>query len=85
MEKILNRLLDLPQVVKPDLDIADAGEKAVIGVDPLVVDIVACRFVGLNPLDVKHLRLVSEDRGESLEDTMNKVEVIESKQKGSHR
>jgi uncharacterized protein (DUF362 family) len=63
-----NVIADIAQVIKPDLNITDAGEKAIVGVDPLAVDIVACRFVDLDPLNVKHLRLVSEDRGVKLED-----------------
>jgi len=73
-----NVIADIAQVVKPDLNIADTDEKVIVGVDPLAVDIVACRFVGLNPLNVKHLRLVSEDRGLRLEDLVGKVKVTES-------
>lgn len=73
-----NVIADIAQVVKPDLNVADAGEKVILGVDPLAVDIVACRFVGLNPLNVRHLRLISEDRGEALEGLVEKVKVIES-------
>ncbi len=73
-----NVIADIAQVVKPDLNIADAGEKVIIGVDPLVMDIVACRFVDLNPLNVKHLRLISKDRGVRLEDLLKKVRITES-------
>jgi len=73
-----NVIADIAQVVKPDLNIADAGEKAMVGVDPLVVDIVACRFVDLNPQNVKHLRLISKDRSVRLEDLLKEVRVIES-------
>ena len=68
---------DIAQVVKPDLNVADAGEKVILGVDPLAVDVVACRFLDLDPFEVEHLNLVSEDRGEKLEDFMEKMEVIE--------
>ena len=73
-----NVIADIAQVVKPDLNIADAGEKVIIGVDPLVVDIVACRFVDLNPQNVKHLRLISKDRSVRLEDLLKKVRITES-------
>ena len=73
-----NVLADIALIVKPDLNVADAGDKVIVGTDPLAVDIVACGFVGLNPLDVKHLRLVSEDRGARLEDSVRKVKVVES-------
>jgi len=73
-----NVIADIAQVVKPDLNVADAGDRVIVGVDPLAVDIVACRFVGLNPLDVKHLRLISKDRGVRLEDLVRKVKVMES-------
>lgn len=73
-----NVIADIAQVVKPDLNVADAGEKVIVGTDALAVDIVACGFVGLNPLDVKHLRLISNDRGVRLEDLVRKVKVKES-------
>jgi len=73
-----NVIADVAQVVKPDLNVADAGDQVIVGVDPLTVDIVACGFVGLNPLDVKHLRLISNDRGVRLEDLVRKVKVEES-------
>jgi len=74
MDKVI---ADIAQAVKPDLNIVDAGDKAVIGVDVLAVDVVACRFVNLDPLKVEHLRLVSEDRGQKLEGFMEKMQVVE--------
>lgn len=74
MDKVI---ADIAQVVKPDLNIVDAGSKAILGVDALAVDIVACRFVNLNPLKVEHLKLVSRDRGEKLEDFLEKMKVME--------
>lgn len=68
---------DIAQVVKPDLNVVDTGEKVVFGVDALAVDVVSCRFLDLNPLVVEHLKLVSEDRGEKLEDFMERIKVIE--------
>lgn len=72
MDKVI---ADIAQVIKPDLNVTDAGERVIIGTDPLIVDIVACRFLDLNPLEVGHLKLVSEDRGEKLDDLMEKVRV----------
>jgi len=75
MDKVI---ADIAQIVKPDLNIVDAGGKAILGLDALTVDVVACRFVDLNPLMVKHLGLVSEDRGEKLEAFVDEIEVVES-------
>jgi len=72
-----NVIADIAQVVKPDLNIVDAGSKVILGVDALAVDIVACRFLNLDPLRVEHLRLVSEDRGEQLESCLKKIEIVE--------
>jgi len=68
---------DIAQVVKPDLNIADAEDKVIFSVDALGVDVVACRFLDLDPLEVEHLNLVSEDRGEKLEDFIERMEVVE--------
>jgi uncharacterized protein (DUF362 family) len=70
-------IADVAQVVKPDLNIVDAGGKVVLGMDALAVDVVACRFVNLDPLAVEHLRLVSEDRNENLETFMKKINMVE--------
>jgi uncharacterized protein (DUF362 family) len=72
-------IADVAQVVKPDLNIVDAGSKVILGKDVLAVDVVACRFVELNPLTVEHLRLVSEDRNENLETFMKKIDMVEPK------
>lgn len=70
-----NVIADIAQVIKPDLNVVDAGDRVIIGTDALAVDIVACGFLDINPLQVKHLRLVSEDRGEDLEDFMGNVKI----------
>jgi len=72
-----NVIADIAQVVKPDLNITDADSRIIIGKDALAVDVIACRFLGLNPLKIKHLRLVSEDRGENLEDFIRKIRTVE--------
>ena len=70
-------IADVAQIVKPDLNIVDAGGKVILGIDALAVDVVACRFVDLDPLAVGHLRLVSEDRNENLEAFMKKIDLVE--------
>ena len=70
-------IADLVKIVKCDLNVVDVGEKVMVGVDPLAIDIVACSFVGLDPLKVEHLRLVSEDRNLKLEEIMRRLQVIE--------
>lgn len=69
-------IADLAKIVRCDLNIVDAKKQVIIGVDPLSVDILACRFVGLNPLKVEHLRLVAKDRHLMLEDVVNQFQVI---------
>jgi uncharacterized protein (DUF362 family) len=75
MEKVI---ADIAQIVKPDLNVVDAGSKVILGVDVLAVDVVACRFVDLDPLTIGHLRLVSEDRNEKLETFIKKIDVVEA-------
>lgn len=72
-----NVIADIVQVVKPDLNVVDAGVKVLVGTDALATDIVASRLIGLNPLRIKHLRLVAEDRGAELQDLMRSVPLIE--------
>jgi uncharacterized protein (DUF362 family) len=75
MDKVI---ADIAQIIKPDLNIVDTGNKVIIGRDALTVDIVACRFVNVDPLTVDHFRLVSEDRDEKLEDFIARIKVIET-------
>jgi len=72
-----NVIADIAQVVRPNLNIADAGDKVMLGIDALGVDIVACKFLGLDPLRIKHLRLVSEDRGNKLEELVKRISFLE--------
>ena len=69
-------IADVAKVVRCDLNIVDTRDQVIIGVDPLPVDIFACRFVGLDPLNVEHLRLVSEDRKIKLEDIVSRIKII---------
>ena len=59
-------IADVAQIVKPDLNIVDVGSKVILGTDALAVDVVACKFVDLDPLTIGHLKLVSEDRNLNL-------------------
>jgi uncharacterized protein (DUF362 family) len=60
-------IADVAQVVKPGLNVVEAGDRLILGTDALMVDVVACRYVDLDPLTVEHLKLVSDDRGEKIE------------------
>jgi len=73
MEEVI---ADIAKVVKTDLNVVDAGSRVILGLDPLTVDIIASKLIQINPLDVKHLRLVSEDRGQKLESVINELRVI---------
>jgi len=70
-------IADIAQVVKPDLNVVDAHSKVILGVDSLAVDAIACGFLSLDPLEVEHLRIVSEDRNEKLEVLMKNISMIE--------
>ncbi len=70
-------IADIAQVINPHLNVVDADDKVILGVDALAVDVVACRFVDLNPFEIGHLRRVSQDRAEALESFMKRVKVIE--------
>jgi uncharacterized protein (DUF362 family) len=72
-----NVIADIAQVVKPSLNIVDAEEKVIIGLDPLSVDIVACKFLDVDPSTITHLKLVSKDRGENLQAFKKKIQTIE--------
>jgi len=67
---------DLAKVVRCDLNIVDAQDKVIVGLDPLLVDIFACRFVDLNPLKVEHLKLIAQDRNLKLQDIVKKLEIV---------
>jgi uncharacterized protein (DUF362 family) len=73
-----NVIADIAKVVRCDLNIVDAQNKVLVGVDPLTVDIHACEYVGLDPTDVKHLRLVSEDRGLTLPDLVSQLDLVKA-------
>lgn len=72
-----NVIADIAQVVRPNLNITDIGTRMIIGKDALAVDIAACKFLGLDPLQIKHLRFASEDRGENLENFIRKIRTVD--------
>ena len=64
-------IADLVQIIKPDVNIFEASNYIVIGKDVLSVDIAASLLIGINPVNVKHLRLISSDRNLNLADIVN--------------
>lgn len=68
-----NVIADLVKTIRCDLNIVDAGDQVIVGVDALSVDIHACDYVDLDPMKVKHLRLVAEDRGRRLEEEIDRL------------
>jgi len=60
-------LADLNQVIRPSLTVVDWGSRVVVGIDSVAVDVVVARGLGMNPSDVRHLRLTAQDRGLDLD------------------
>ena len=73
IEKVI---ADVAKTIRCDLTVVDANAKVILGVDPLCVDIVACKFVSLDPLQVDHLRFVSKDRNLELEELVDNLQII---------
>lgn len=69
-------IADLAKIVRSDLNIVDARDEVIVGVDSLPVDILAPRYVGLDPTSVEHLKLISDDRHLKLEDTAEQLDMI---------
>ena len=69
-------IADLAKIVRCDLNVVDARDRVIVGLDPLPVDILACKFVNLDPLQVGHLELVSQDRNLKLNEIMNQIKII---------
>jgi len=59
---------DVFQVVKPQLNVVDCGQRVLVGTDALSVDVVAAGFKSLSPIRVKHLVLAAQDLGLNLGD-----------------
>lgn len=68
-------IADVCKIIKPTLNIVDAREKLLMGVDVLQIDIVATKMLGLNPSGVEHLRLIAQDRGLKLDEV--DIELLE--------
>lgn len=68
-------IADIAKVVKPDLVLVEAEDRVLAGRDPLAVDVVATIRLGLKPNEVKHLRLVAEDRGVSLDEFIKSISI----------
>ncbi len=69
-------IADVAKMVRCDLNIIDVNGQVIVGLDALAVDIFACRFVGLDPMNVEYLRLVAKDRHLRLEDVVGQLDVI---------
>lgn len=54
---------DVFQIVKPQLNVVDCGQRVLVGTDALSIDVVACEFRSLSPFRVKHLLLAAQDQG----------------------
>lgn len=61
-------IADVFQVVKPQLNVVDCGQRVLVGTDALSVDVVASEFKSLSPSRVKHLVLAAQDLGLNLGD-----------------
>jgi len=68
-------IADLSQIVGAGLNVVDAKSKVLVGVDALRVDVVAAKMMGISPTEIRHLRLVSKDRGIELENV--RIDVVE--------
>jgi uncharacterized protein (DUF362 family) len=67
-------IADICKVIRPTVNLVDAGDDVLLGVDVLNVDFVAAGMIGLDPREVEHLRLIASDRGLDLSDF--KVELL---------
>jgi len=61
-------IADVCKIIKPALNIVDAGKSILMGTDALSIDVVAARMLGLDPSKVEHLRLIAQDRGLKLDE-----------------
>jgi len=59
-------IADVFQIVKPQLNVVDCGQRILVGTDALSVDVVASDFKSLSPNRVKHLVLAAQDLGLNL-------------------
>lgn len=69
-------IADIDQIIKTDLTITDAEKNVIMGTDPLLVDIQACKYINADPQDIEHLKLVSKNRSEDLSEMKKKLKII---------
>ncbi len=70
-------IADVVKVVKPDANLVEVKEYVLASRDPLAVDIVAAQMLGLDPLGIRHFRLVAEDRGSRLENVIKETRIMD--------
>jgi uncharacterized protein (DUF362 family) len=61
-------IADVCKIIRPTVNIVDAGQRMLLGSDLLSIDIVAAKMLGLGPSGVEHLRLIAQDRGLKLDE-----------------
>ncbi len=69
-----NVIADIAQVIRPDVNIVEAGGSVVVSTDPLAADIAASLLIGVDAHEVKHFRLVAEDRGIDFQKLVTEVQ-----------
>lgn len=68
-------IADVAQVVNPSINVAQVDGKVIVGVDPLAVDVLACELMAINPVEVEHLKLISQLRGLDLTQFKGEMKV----------
>lgn len=61
-----NVVADIAQIIKPSVNVVEVGRSIVVSRDPLVADVASALIYDTDPLKVRHLKLVAEDRDISL-------------------
>lgn len=69
-------IADVVKVIKPSINIVEVRDEILVSEDPLVVDVIAATKLRMNPLRIKHFRLVAEDKGVRLESLIEKIKII---------
>lgn len=58
MDKVI---ADISQIIKPRINVVEASDAVVVSPDPLAADIAASILIKVDPLKVKHFKLVAQD------------------------
>lgn len=66
-------IADLNKIIRPNLNIVDAGRHIFVGIDPLAVDILAAEYLGVEPERVPLIQMCCEDRGLNLSEVRPNV------------